>query len=552
MPAFFLPPLIALAASSSAAGLQAVVEHGSVGDSFNSVPASLGGSGAWCRLTDACWPTRRKIRDLGKACDGAVKTARDGVSFIDGVHMKNLRFNSTLPGILVEAESLNDIQQALSFAKKYNIRMVVLSTGHDYDGRSTAPSSLMLSMKNLNKIVPVTMDMHDGKPNATLIRVETGNYFQRLYEFADSINGTSGERLVVVGGSDGSVGIGGWTMGGGHSALSRLYGLGVDNVVEFEVVVASGAIVVANKDRNTELFWALRGGGGGTFGIVTNMTVLLRPDPGELTVLTQACPKWSTAANPTIGAAAARALQEVIANAPDNLSGYPQFLNPDRMSGIGMAWALLYFGNKTDAQQHLAPLLDPELSKDGGCYHAFESIPRYYLYTKSLPIAHDRALYMSSSVFNAESLNEKDALVKAANWVFTNNISEQVPYIPNFGTGCSINFGTGGAAARVDPNATSVHPSFRTGICELSCYANWDGNRGYPEVNVLMDEWANSELNPLGDGAAYFNEPQSDRMDWKAAFWGGEDRYARLLEVKQQYDPTGFFSCHHCVGWAAI
>ena len=60
--------------------------------------------------------------------------------------------------------------------------MVVLSTGHDYDGRSTAPSSLMLSMKNLNKIVPVTMDMHDGKPNATLIRVETGNYFQRLYE----------------------------------------------------------------------------------------------------------------------------------------------------------------------------------------------------------------------------------------------------------------------------------------------------------------------------------------------------------------------------------
>ena len=57
----------------------------------------------------------------------------------------------------------------------------------------------------------------------------------------------------------------------------------------------------------------------------------------------------------------------------------------------GQAWALLYFGNKTDAQQHLAPLLDPELSKDGGCYHAFESIPRYYLYTKSLPIAHDRA-----------------------------------------------------------------------------------------------------------------------------------------------------------------
>ena len=210
-------------------------------------------------------------------------------------------------------------------------------------------------------------------------------------------------------------------------------------------------------------------------------------------------PRWSTPANPETGAAAAKALQDVISTAPDNLSGYPQFLNPDKLSGIGMAWALLYFGNRTEAEKHLAPLLD--LPDNGGCYHAFESISRYYLYTKALPIAHDVALYMSSSVFNAESLNKKDALVKAAEWVFTNNISAQVPHVPNFGTGCSINFGTGGAAARVDPNTTAVHPSFRSGICELSCYANWDGVRNYPEINVLMDEWANNELNPLGDGA---------------------------------------------------
>lgn len=157
-------------------------------------------------------------------------------------------------------------------------------------------------------------------------------------------------------------------------------------------------------------------------------------------------PRWSTPANPGTGAAAAKALQDVISTAPDNLSGYPQFLNPDKLSGIGMAWALLYFGNRTEAEKHLAPLLD--LPDNGGCYHAFESISRYYLYTKALPIAHDVALYMSSSVFNAESLKKKDALVKAAEWVFTNNISAQVPHVPNFGTGCSINFGTGGAAAR--------------------------------------------------------------------------------------------------------
>lgn len=66
-------------------------------------------------------------------------------------------------------------------------------------------------------------------------------------------------------------------------------------MVEFEVVVASGKLVVANADENSELFWALRGGGGGTFGVVTNMTILLRTDPGELTVFTQACTFVGTA-----------------------------------------------------------------------------------------------------------------------------------------------------------------------------------------------------------------------------------------------------------------
>lgn len=129
---------------SSCAG--AYSEHASIDGTFNSVPAALGGVAGWCRQTDKCWPTKRKIKELGKSCDGAVRTLRDGMQFITGVHVKNLRFNSTLPGILVEAESLGDVQRALSFAKLYNIRLVVVDSllPPGLPGLTTPPSSSLL------------------------------------------------------------------------------------------------------------------------------------------------------------------------------------------------------------------------------------------------------------------------------------------------------------------------------------------------------------------------------------------------------------------------
>ena len=79
----------------------------------------------------------------------------------------------------------------------------------------------MISLKQLRSMVP--MPATDGSGD-TWLKLETGNTFGRIYEFVDTLNGTSGERLVAVGGSDGGVGIGGWTLGGGHSALSRMFG----------------------------------------------------------------------------------------------------------------------------------------------------------------------------------------------------------------------------------------------------------------------------------------------------------------------------------------
>jgi FAD/FMN-containing dehydrogenase len=77
----------------------------------------------------------------------------------------------------------------------------------------------------------------------------------------------------LIGGASLSVGAsGGWVMGGGHGALTNNYGLGVDNVLEMKVVLANGTLITANRRQNTDMFFALRGGGGGTFGVVLKTT----------------------------------------------------------------------------------------------------------------------------------------------------------------------------------------------------------------------------------------------------------------------------------------
>ncbi|EEB97762.1 hypothetical protein MPER_02850, partial [Moniliophthora perniciosa FA553] len=141
-----------------------------------------------------------------------------------------------------------------------------------YLGRSTARDSFMIWTHHLKNI---TDSDAFGPVNSTssetfkALTLGAGVQWHEAYDAAEQ-NGR-----VVVGGltADGSVGAaGGWILGGGHSALAPSYGLGVDNALQFTVVIASGEVLTVNAYSNPDLFWALRGGGGGTFGVVTSVT----------------------------------------------------------------------------------------------------------------------------------------------------------------------------------------------------------------------------------------------------------------------------------------
>lgn len=141
-----------------------------------------------------------------------------------------------------------------------------LETQHDYKGRSSAPLSLGIWTHNLQGITRNQKFVPSSCPSATTydaVIFQAGTGFLELYEFAEA-NG-----ITVIGGSSETVGAsGGWISGGGHSSLSNTLGLGADRALQFKIVTPDGKYLTASACENQDLFFAIRGGGGSTFGVI--------------------------------------------------------------------------------------------------------------------------------------------------------------------------------------------------------------------------------------------------------------------------------------------
>jgi hypothetical protein len=163
----------------------------------------------------------------------------------------------------------------MSFAWRHAIPLVIKNTGHDYRGRSAAPNSLAIWTHNYVPEIKLMKGFTpDGctAPAGDVVTFGAGQGFGPLYKFAYD------NKIEVVGGTSQTVGAaGGWITGGGHSSLSNTLGLGVDNVQQLRAVLPNGTFVTANRCQNTDVFFALRGGGGGTFGVITEMSTLAHP-----------------------------------------------------------------------------------------------------------------------------------------------------------------------------------------------------------------------------------------------------------------------------------
>ncbi len=171
----------------------------------------------------------------------------------------------------VNATGQDDFQKTMAFATDRNIRFVIRNTGHDYFGKSTGAGALALwthNMKDTN-----FLDYQSCNYTGRAMRMSAG------VQVVDALIAAHAQGLVVAGGQCQSLAIaGGFTQGGGHSLVASLIGLSADQVLEWETITATGEYVVATPFNNSDLYWALSGGGGGAYAAVLSVTVKAYPD----------------------------------------------------------------------------------------------------------------------------------------------------------------------------------------------------------------------------------------------------------------------------------
>ncbi|KAJ6554226.1 hypothetical protein B0H19DRAFT_1262614 [Mycena capillaripes] len=193
----------------------------------------------------------------------------------------------SVPSYFIDVRHASDVAAAFKFSEHTGVPLVIKNTGHDYKGRSSAPNSLALWMHNLKDMSHHPEFVPEGCSLAQpAVTFGAGVQWAEAYDFADAQN------ITLVGGTTAyacfytlhittllqeAIARSALSGGGGHSVLSNTMGLGVDRVLQFKVVTPDGELRAASACQNQDLFFALRGGGGGTFGVVLEATILASP-----------------------------------------------------------------------------------------------------------------------------------------------------------------------------------------------------------------------------------------------------------------------------------
>jgi FAD/FMN-containing dehydrogenase len=172
----------------------------------------------------------------------------------------------------VVAHSTAEVIAAVNFAREHNLRLVVKGGGHSYQGTSNAADSLLIWVREMNDVV-----LHDDfvpqgcagtAPQEAAVTIGAGARWLPTYNAV-----TTKAGRYVQGGGCATVGVAGLIQSSGFGSFSKNYGMAAASLLETEVATADGNVVVANSCTNPELFWGLKGGGGGSLGVVTKVTL---------------------------------------------------------------------------------------------------------------------------------------------------------------------------------------------------------------------------------------------------------------------------------------
>lgn len=431
----------------------------------------------------------------------------------------------------IDVLSPSDVAAAFDFARVTGARIVIKNTGHDYKGRSYAPDSLSLWTHNLQQIsydptfVPAQCTDTAMTPGLT---VGAGVVFGKIYDYAEQ-NG-----ITFVGGTDRTVGAsGGWVQGGGHSLLSNTLGLGVDRALEFKIVTPNGDFLTVNACQNQDLFFALRGGGGGTFGVVMETTFRVEPRPISLRVAKITFPTTSDNWKAVIDIGVKNALK----------------WSEEAWSGI-MGSGMVLFTNPNlsldEASASFQPFADFASSVNGTL--VIEDSPTWLTFFNKYITGNPVGLPGTPASRLVPKRHFENTASQAAlkDAILSGTLPAQFKQVL---ISCPVNY-VPPTGATPEASDTSITEAWRS--CLWSVVAGTFWNYATDAAGVQASYAKSTEaIRPLKeltpDGGAYSNEANVYEGDHTREFWGSN--YPRLLSIKQKYDPEGLLDCWHCVGW---
>lgn len=431
-----------------------------------------------------------ELRSLRAALDGELITP-DSAAYEAARRPALARFHHVRPVAVVRCASTRDVTRTLAFARHSGTHVVPRGGGHCFAGRSST-AGLVLDLSRLDAVTV--------RPDGSA-RIGAGARLAQVYD------GLHRSGRAVPAGCGPTVGIAGLTLGGGLGLLGRRHGLTCDALLSAQVVLADGRVVDCDLGREPELFWALRGAGGGQFGVVTSLVFATVAEPRA----TRFELRWPEAAAVDVVAG----WQRWASAAPDDVTA-----NLSLVAEPGHPLRVVVFGAALRDAEPATVLLESLAVRVGVRPEIRHQVLTWRDLKRSFagPESYGAAPTVSRSEFFSRPMPA----------------SAVVPLIDELASGAApgrreLNFtAMGGAYNRVPADATAfVHRSERFLLDHVAC----EGDRW------LDRSWALAHA--FASGRVYPNFPDPDLDDWATAYHGGNAE--RLRAVKRSYDPERLF-----------
>ncbi|KAI0110816.1 hypothetical protein GGR51DRAFT_569439 [Nemania sp. FL0031] len=437
------------------------------------------------------------------------------------------------PPYSVNATTAEHVQAAVRFARDKNLRLNVKNTGHNPKRVFGIPASLsaarltitsgviwthnMKSIQYIDNFEPActantTIMYSSPSKSQKAFTVGAGIQDGEIYYAAAKLN------LAVVGGGNSDVGLAGWSTGGGHGWLTSEFGMGADSILQAEVVLPSGDIVMAKECQYSDLFWALRGGGGGTFGVITKLTVKAHPML-QTTTWTFSVTK-ATDDTSAWWMLLARIHAELPALKAGGRQGYYSITGPPASS-------VLTFGGRFNVY-----------NKPNG---TIELLIKHVL--SLLDEASDTAAYSSSITWTATWIEFFDAIDVEDYGAAPGGAATTSRLLPAASLTQDLEY----LAEVLELVSAEDDPRV---VVHMNAAEIWKDSTPYTQTWITTDLMTNvrgAALRSLApDTGVYYNEADDFEPEWQKSTWG--ENYQRLKAIKSKYDPSHLQWCRRCVG----